>query len=162
MKYRIKTLGAAFRAFFVSFAFLLLATSFSTAQIYEDEPLLIRQREKELSFRIEVANTPQLRTTGLMYRQTMPQDAGMLFCFSQSKEVFMWMKNTILPLDMLFIKKDGTIASIAENTVPFSEEVISSGELVSYVLELNAGAVSRFMIKKGNKVEHSSFSSCAP
>jgi uncharacterized membrane protein (UPF0127 family) len=92
----------------------------------------------------------------------MPQDAGMLFCFSKSKEVFMWMKNTVLPLDMLFIKKDGTIASIAQNTVPFSEEVISSGVLVSYVLELNAGAVSRFMIKKGNKVEHSSFSSCAP
>jgi uncharacterized membrane protein (UPF0127 family) len=162
MIYRIKTSGAAFRAFFVSFTFLLLATSFSTAQIYEDEPLLIRQGEKDLSFRIEIANTPQLRATGLMYRQTMPQDAGMLFCFSKSKEVFMWMKNTVLPLDMLFIKKDGTIASIAQNTVPFSEEVISSGVLVSYVLELNAGAVSRFMIKKGNKVEHSSFSSCAP
>jgi hypothetical protein len=60
MIYRIKTSGAAFRAFFVSFTFLLLATSFSTAQIYEDEPLLIRQGEKDLSFRIEIANTPQL------------------------------------------------------------------------------------------------------
>lgn len=153
--------GMRFRALFVVLAAFFLTSSMAASQEYDDEQLKIIDGEREIALRIEIADTPARRATGLMHRQSMPQDAGMLFCFDKTKPVFMWMKNTILPLDMLFVRSDGTIASIVENTVPYSEKVISSGEPVLLVLELNAGASSKFDIKNGNRLVHSSISSCA-
>lgn len=152
--------GMRFRALFVVLASILFSTSIVLTQEYDEELLKIVDGERELSFRIEVADTPQRRATGLMHRESMPEDAGMLFCFDRTRLVSMWMKNTVLPLDMIFIREDGTIASIAENTVPFSEDIISSGEHVRFVLELNSGASSKFNIKNENRVIHSSISSC--
>lgn len=153
--------GMRFRALFVVLFSLFLSSTIVYSQEYDEELLKIIDGERELSFRIELADTPARRATGLMHRQTMPVDAGMLFCFDTTKPVFMWMKNTILPLDMIFVREDGTIATIAKNTVPYSEEVISSGEPVLFVLELNAGASSKFNIKNENRLVHSSISSCA-
>jgi uncharacterized membrane protein (UPF0127 family) len=105
-------------------------------------------------FNVELALTPDQRSQGLMYRREMAADAGMLFDFaSRPGRASMWMKNTFIPLDMLFIKSDGEIESIAERTVPHSLEAVSSRGSVRYVLELNGGTVARLGIGPGNRVE---------
>jgi uncharacterized protein len=87
----------------------------------------------------------------------MPADQGMLFDFGHIEPVSMWMQNTYLPLDMLFIRPDGTIARIAANTEPLSTRTIPSGEPVLAVLELNAGTAARLGIRPGDRIEHPLF-----
>lgn len=106
---------------------------------------------------VEVMRNPADRAQGLMFRRFMPQDRGMLFDFEAEQPVMMWMKNTILPLDMVFIRHDGRIANVAESTEPMSEATIPSAGPVSGVLELNAGAAARLGIKKGDVVRHKMF-----
>lgn len=103
-------------------------------------------------FRVELALTPAEQARGLMFRERMAGDAGMLFVHPTPHVVTMWMKNTFIPLDMLFIDGAGSITHIAERTVPHSEAVISSGGPVIAVLELNAGTASRLKIRPGDKV----------
>ena len=109
------------------------------------------------SFRVELADTDEERARGLMFRRSMAPDAGMLFDFGRQSSVSMWMKNTYLPLDMLFIGSDGVIVTIAENTEPHSLKSIPSGVPVMAVLELNAGTASRLEIKTGDRVDHPLF-----
>ncbi|RDI59785.1 DUF192 domain-containing protein [Microvirga subterranea] len=109
------------------------------------------------SFQVEVARNEADRAQGLMFRRTMPADRGMLFDFGRVEPVAMWMQNTYLPLDMLFIRPDGTIARIAANTEPLSTRTIPSGEPVLAVLELNAGTAARLGIKAGDRIEHPLF-----
>ena len=105
-------------------------------------------------FNVELALTPEQRSQGLMYRREMARDAGMLFDFgARPDRASMWMKNTYIPLDMLFIKPDGTIESIAERTVPHSLEALSSRGPVRYVLELNGGTAARLGIEPGDSTE---------
>jgi uncharacterized membrane protein (UPF0127 family) len=101
---------------------------------------------------VEVAADDQSRETGLMFRKTMASDAGMLFDFHTPQEVSFWMENTILPLDMLFVRADGTIARVAENAVPYSRATIPSGEPVQVVIELNAGRAKALGIREGARV----------
>ena len=126
-----------------------LATRFATA------PLAIVSESGRHEFTVELALTPQQRSQGLMYRRSMAADAGMLFDFGpHGGRASMWMKNTYIPLDMLFIRGDGTIESIAARTVPHSLESIASKGRVRYVLELNGGTASRLAIKPGDRVEY--------
>ncbi|MDH3646874.1 MAG: DUF192 domain-containing protein [Gammaproteobacteria bacterium] len=111
----------------------------------------------DYNFTVYLAVSPQQREHGLMFVRTLPADYGMLFINKKSRVTSMWMKNTILPLDMLFIRADGTISSIASNTVPGSLESISSEEAVMGVLELNAGTSKRLNLAPGDKVIHSAF-----
>jgi len=108
-------------------------------------------------FQVEVMRTPDQRARGLMHRQFMPADRGMLFDFKQVEPVAMWMQNTYISLDMLFIRADGTVARIAERAEPLSTRTIPSGEPVLSVLEVNAGTAEKLGIKPGDKVEHSLF-----
>ena len=104
------------------------------------------------SFSVEVAADDESREKGLMYRKTMAPDAGMLFDFHTPQLVSFWMENTILPLDMLFVRADGTIARIKANATPYSRENIPSGEPVQLVIELNAGRAAALGITEGAKV----------
>lgn len=105
----------------------------------------------------EIADTASTRATGLMFRRQLSADAGMLFLYKPPQEVRMWMHNTYIPLDMVFIRGDGTIVNIAENAEPLSESVIPSGVPVAAVLEL-AGGVSRALgLKSGDRVLHAYF-----
>lgn len=109
-------------------------------------------------FDVELAVAPQQRMQGLMFRRSMAREAGMLFDFgAHPQRASMWMKNTFIPLDMLFITADGRVESIAERTVPLSPEGIPSRGPVRGVLELNGGTVSRLGIKPGDLVEHPMF-----
>ena len=110
-----------------------------------------------LHFDVEVARTDETRATGLMHRREMAPDHGMLFDFRQDRMVTMWMRNTFIPLDMLFITKDGVIVRVTRNTTPHSERRLPSGEPVRAVLELNAGSAALLGIEAGDKVEHPMF-----
>jgi uncharacterized membrane protein (UPF0127 family) len=126
------------------------------AQALETLSIATQGGQKQ-SFRVEVARNDADRAQGLMFRRSMPADQGMLFDFGRVEPVSMWMQNTYLPLDMLFIRPDGTIVRIAANTEPLSTRTIPSGEPVLAVLELNAGTAARLGIKAGDRVEHSIF-----
>lgn len=121
------------------------------------ESLTIETAKGPQQFSVEVMRTDEERARGLMNRPYLPADRGMLFDFKQPQIASMWMKNTLIPLDMLFIRKDGTISNIAENTEPHSLRSISSTEPVTGVLELNGGTASRLGIAPGDKVRHPMF-----
>ncbi len=103
-------------------------------------------------FQVEIAKTAEERARGLMFREQLNSDAGMLFDFQHERPVFFWMKNTFLPLDIIFARADGTIVRIAANATPFSEEMIPSGEPVRFVLEVVAGTASRLDIRPGHQL----------
>lgn len=103
-------------------------------------------------FNVEIARTAEERERGLMYRKELPDGQGMLFDFSPEQEVSMWMKNTYVSLDMIFIRADGRILRIADNTKPLSERIISSGGPVKAVLEVVAGTARKDGIAAGDRV----------
>jgi uncharacterized membrane protein (UPF0127 family) len=121
------------------------------------ESLVIVSGSARHAFQVEVMRTPEQRARGLMYRNYLPADRGMLFDFAVSEPVAMWMQNTYIPLDMLFIRADGTVARIAERTEPLSTRTIPSGEPVLSVLEINGGVSRQLGIKPGDRVEHALF-----
>lgn len=106
---------------------------------------------------VEIAATPEEQALGLMFRTELPDDRGMLFPHKTPRELSMWMRNTYIPLDMVFIRADGTVHRIEERTEPFSERIISSEGPVSGVLEIAGGAAARLGLKPGDTVRHRHF-----
>ena len=109
-------------------------------------------------FSVEMATTDQEREKGLMFRKELPDGRGMLFDFSPEQMVSMWMKNTYISLDMIFIRADGRVLRVAENTEPFSIRIIASGGPVKGVLEVVAGSARKYGIEPGDRVAHPLFS----
>jgi uncharacterized membrane protein (UPF0127 family) len=105
-------------------------------------------------FSVELAVTEEQRARGLMYRRSLPEGQGMLFKFEPDQVIQMWMRNTYIPLDMIFIRSDGRISRIAENTKPESDNIISSGAPARGVLEVIAGTARKLGIAPGDKVAH--------
>lgn len=103
---------------------------------------------------IEVASTTEEQMRGLMFRTTLPDNSGMLFPYAPPRELTMWMKNTYIPLDMVFIRSDGVVHRIEVRTEPLSETVISSGGPMAAVLELAGGAAERLGLKAGDRVDY--------
>ena len=137
---------------------LALAPVLAWAQAFEPLAILTKAGARH-ALQVEVARNDADRAQGLMYRRTMAADRGMLFDFARVEPVSMWMQNTYISLDMLFIRPDGTIARIAENTEPLSTRTISSGEPVLGVLELVAGSAKRLGLQPGDRVQHPMFKS---
>ncbi|MCZ8260924.1 MAG: DUF192 domain-containing protein [Beijerinckiaceae bacterium] len=129
----------------------------SIAQSSQLERLEIISGERRHIFMVEVARNDAQRARGLMFRQSMPADQGMLFDFERDQMVTMWMKNTYISLDMIFIFADGRVHRIESRTEPESEKMISSGVPVRAVLELNANAASRLGLKPGDQINHPMF-----
>jgi hypothetical protein len=121
------------------------------------EPLEIVTASGSHKFSVEVMRDDSQRARGLMYRRFMPEDRGMLFDFKREEPVSMWMKNTYLSLDMVFIDRTGRVVNVAENTEPLSERIIPSGAPAYAVLELNAGIARRIGLKVGDRLRHSMF-----
>ncbi|WP_306918138.1 DUF192 domain-containing protein [Rhizobium mesoamericanum] len=134
--------------------FIIAFPAFSQQPMtFAKEPLIIQTASgKRLNFTVEIADTNEQRQRGLMYRKEMAEDAGMIFDFGVSRRVQMWMENTILPLDMLFVDSTGTIRNIKQNAVPYSQDIIDSLTEVKYVIELNAGITAKLGIRPGDKV----------
>jgi hypothetical protein len=122
------------------------------AVTFDRSTLKIETTEAVHSFEIEIATNDEQRARGLMFRNEMAADAGMLFLYRRNRVLTMWMANTYLPLDMLFIGSDGRIVHIAENTIPLSRTTISSRKRARAVLELNAGTARRLSINTGDRI----------
>jgi len=120
-------------------------------------PLTIETSRGRFQFMVEMAETPSTWKQGLQNRQSMAPDAGMLFNYHQPREATMWMKDTLISLDMLFIDERGTVINIAERTQPMSLDVISSAGPVLATLEVNAGTAARLGIRPGDRVLHAIF-----
>lgn len=124
---------------------------------FETSPLTVVSTAGRHDFTVELALTPQQRARGLMFRKSLAADAGMLFDFGAPGRVAMWMKNTLIPLDMIFIKPGGIIANIASGTVPLSLVPVPSNGPVRGVLEVRAGTAARLGIRPGDRVLHPIF-----
>lgn len=129
------------------------------AQAASVQPLEIATKSGVQVFSVEMATTEEEKTTGLMYRKELADGKGMLFDFSPEQQISMWMKNTYISLDMIFIRADGRILRIAENTEPLSTKIISSGGLAKGVLEVIAGTAQKYGIRPGDRVAHPLFNS---
>lgn len=116
-------------------------------------PLTIDSAGKRHDFTVEVARSSQEQAQGLMFRTELAPDAGMIFPFGGTKPASFWMKNTVISLDIIFVRADGSIESIAANTVPYSLDPVSSNEPVAAVLELAAGRAAELGIKPGDIVK---------
>ncbi|MBM3481390.1 MAG: DUF192 domain-containing protein [Alphaproteobacteria bacterium] len=124
--------------------------------------LVIESSGRTHRFTVEVADNDQRRALGLMHRDSMPADHGMVFDFKLDQPVAMWMRNTRIPLDMLFIDRDGRVVNIHARAVPFDETSIHSDGPVRGVLELNGGTASRLGLKAGDTVRHAIFRNAVP
>ena len=123
------------------------------------QPLEIVTKNGVQVFSVEMATTDEEKQTGLMYRKELADGKGMLFDFNPEQEVSMWMKNTYVSLDMIFIRADGRILRIAENTEPLSTKIISSKGPARAVLEVVAGTAQKYGIRPGDRVGHPLFGS---
>jgi uncharacterized membrane protein (UPF0127 family) len=121
------------------------------------ERLSIETPKGVRSFKVEIADTPKLREIGMMWRMQVPRGTGMLFDFKVAKPATFWMENTLVSLDLIFIRENGTIANIAANAAPLSRALIPSDGPILAVLEIGAGEAMRLGIKPGQKVSHRIF-----
>jgi uncharacterized protein len=139
---------------FAAFALVLASLSAcSTTERANTVPLTIASAGKIQKFRVEVARTEAEQARGLMFRDRLAPDAGMIFPMNPPRVASFWMKNTFIPLDMIFIRADGTIARIAAETVPYSLTPVSSGEPVAAVLEIAGGRAGELGISEDDKVD---------
>lgn len=135
----------------------VLAVASPSARAANFQPLEIVTKSGVHMFSVEMATTEQEKETGLMYRKELADGKGMLFDFTPEQQVSMWMKNTYVSLDMIFIRGDGRILRIAENTEPLSTRIISSGGPARAVLEVVAGTAQKYGIQPGDRVGHPLF-----
>jgi len=126
-------------------------------QRFEPAALTIARATGPHRFTVEVAETPGQMEQGLMFRKTMAPDAGMLFDYKTPTLATMWMRNTLIPLDMLFVDAQGRIVNIQERAVPQSLDVIAAAAPVRAVIELNGGTAARLGIAPGDRVQHPIF-----
>lgn len=118
----------------------------------EQVTLCVTSAAKTQSFTVEVAGTTAEQAKGLMFRTELADNAGMIFPFPEPRVASFWMKNTVIPLDIIFVRANGTIESIADNTIPYSITPVASGEPVAAVLELRGGLAAELGISAGDKV----------
>lgn len=126
-------------------------------QTFEKSKLAIQTKSGRHEFVVEIARRPKQQAQGLMFRRKLAPDAGMLFLYGTAERASMWMKNTLIPLDLIYINGTGKIVGFHERAVPQSLEVITSKQPVRAVLEVNAGIVARLQIAIGDTVAHPAF-----
>lgn len=132
-------------------------TSKSNLNLKIDPVIIETKSGKFYDIEVEIADSMESRQRGLMYRDKLPSNSGMLFVFEEVSEVFFWMKNTLIPLDLIFIGTNGGILNISKNSVPLSEMAIPSKYPVKAVLEVNSGFVDRLGISIGDTIRHNVF-----
>lgn len=143
------------RSLFPTLLAVLLQVSACQAQ---PQVTIATEGGRELTFHVEVADTPTKRELGLQYRRDLPPDRGMIFLFPAESEHSFWMKNTPIPLDMIFISKERKIVGIVEQAVPFSTDSRSVPGASQFVLEINGGLSKRHGIKAGDSVRFQALS----
>lgn len=150
------------RRHLIVLALLLVALPAWALEKFDTSKLTITTANGAHEFTIELALTDAQMEQGLMFRPSMPADHGMLFDFKAPTKVMMWMKNTIIPLDMLFLDNGGRVIDVHEHAVPYSTDVIAANAPARYVIELNGGTVARLGIKPGDQVTSPYFKQMMP
>jgi uncharacterized membrane protein (UPF0127 family) len=135
----------------------VLTSAGAFAQSCTDDVVDIRTDKARAQFKIEIADTPAEQAQGLMHRESMPRFSGMLFVYPKPTRATFWMRNTLLPLDMLFVDEAGVVQYIHENATPLSEDVIDGGSGVKAVLEINGGLSKMLGLGVGSQMRHPSF-----
>src|SRR5687768_2470850 len=149
------TLSVLFRASMgAMLTCMVAAIGLAASDSQSDSTLIIATRDAQHRFTIELARTPADMERGLMYRDRLAPDHGMLFLYEDERPVSFWMKNTLIPLDLIFADSSGRIVQIAERAVPLSTALISSDSPVRAVLEVNGGTAVRLNIKVGDRLLH--------
>lgn len=133
---------------------VIFLTIFLVGCLHNDKNLVLQTDIGEIPITVELADTPETRRRGLMFRTKMPRDEGMLFDFQETREVAFWMRNTFIPLDMIFIDERGTIKHIHHNAIPQDPTSIPSKYPVRFVLEINGGLAKQYGLKPGDQVRH--------
>jgi hypothetical protein len=147
-------LSRTLTGFLVVFSLLLASGS---ANAFSRDIIVIRTNGASYRFNVELAVSLTERSEGLMFRKEMAPNAGMLFLYDQDQAVTFWMKNTYLPLDMIFIASDGRITQIVKNARPLSEDLIPSTTYIRGVMEVNAGITDQYGIQPGDHVDYGAF-----
>ena len=124
----------------------------AVASAADTDTLILETASGEHRYTVEIASSDRERAKGLMFRRSLPETGGMIFIYDPPQPVAMWMRNTYISLDMIFIAPDGTVRRIETNTEPFSTDIIPSGGAVAAVLELNAGEADKVGLKPGDRV----------
>lgn len=132
----------------------LLVGLLPLAACSSDDRLVIHTATGDHAFTVEVVDTPESRAKGLMFRQSLASDAGMLFDFLEERETAFWMQNTFIPLDMIFISADGVVKTVHVNARPHDTTSIPSGVPVRFVLEIPGGRSVEIGLKPGDTVDH--------
>lgn len=141
------------RDFFVKFLIIGLL-SLPIAACSQEDRAILHTSDGDYTFKIELASTQAERSKGLMFRQELAPDAGMLFDFQEEREVAFWMRNTFIPLDMIFIAADGTIRRIHVNARPHDPTSIPSNAPIRFVLEIPGGRSLEIGLEEGDTLEH--------
>jgi len=136
------------------FKFIYLILNFFLISFYtfSNEKIEVSIYNKNITFNVEIAKTIEERRTGLMYRKKLLNNEGMLFIFPREKIIQLWMKNTYIPLDVIFISENKVIVDIKKNMEKLSETIVKSKVKSRYALEFNAGLINKLNIKIGDKV----------
>lgn len=159
MSFDRKAVWSVAKGWLAAILVLAFAVASAPAGAASFQPLEIVTKNGVQVFSVEMATTEEEKKTGLMYRKELPDGKGMLFDFNPEQEISMWMKNTYVSLDMIFIRADGRILRIAENTEPLSTKIISSRGPARAVLEVVAGTAQKYGIRPGDRVGHPLFGS---
>jgi uncharacterized protein len=146
--------GAAFLRDLVLRFFVVLALLLPIAACSQDSRAVVHTGKGDFTFNVEIAETPQERSKGLMFREELAADAGMLFDFLTEQPVAFWMRNTLIPLDMIFIAADGTVKTVHINARPLDPTSIPSGAPVRFVLEIPGGRAAEIGLMPGDRLEH--------
>jgi hypothetical protein len=136
-------------------ALVWLAAAAAQAECRDDR-VDLRGAGGQARFTVEVADTPEARAQGLMFRDSLPRSAGMLFVYPEAQPVSLWMKNTMIPLDMIFADRSGVVTQVHAMAVPHDTTSISGGPGVKVVLEINGGLAARLGIAPGSELRHPS------
>lgn len=159
MNFDRKAVWSIARGWLAAILVVSFAAAGAPARAASVQPLEIVTKNGVQVFSVEMATTEQEKQTGLMYRKELADGKGMLFDFNPEQEISMWMKNTYVSLDMIFIRADGRILRIAENTEPLSTRIVSSQGPARAVLEVVAGTAQKYGIRPGDRVGHPLFGS---
>ena len=146
--------GQAIRLGLLSIAFCVGAGAALASDVCRDDQITVRGDWGQARFTVEVADDRDERAQGLMHRESMPSSAGMLFVYEQPRTARFWMKNTLIPLDIIFADKTGTVRRVHHNAVPLSEKLIPGGSGIQYVLEINGGMAEALNISEGSELRH--------
>ncbi|WP_372572912.1 DUF192 domain-containing protein [Ruegeria jejuensis] len=136
---------------------MMISGSSAWAEACREDVVQLRSDGSELRFQVELADTPQERSRGLMFRESLPQRAGMLFVYEQPQRASFWMKNTLIPLDMIFVDSTGTVTHVHHQAIPGDLTAIDGGTGVFSVLEINGGLARKYGIAPGSVLRHEVF-----